>query len=70
MSKQSPLESFHTELFINETEQLPAILDSHPEGDLAVRHTTSVTCENTKKLTFVFPEFGAWGSVVAKALRY
>jgi hypothetical protein len=26
-SKQSPLESFETELFINETEQLPAIWD-------------------------------------------
>ena len=33
MSKQSPLDSFDTELFINETEQIPAILDSdhfHP----------------------------------------
>ena len=28
MSKQSPLEAFDTELFINEIEQLPAILDS------------------------------------------
>jgi len=28
ISKQSPLESFDIELFINEVEQLPAILDS------------------------------------------
>ena len=46
MSKQSPLESFDTKLFINEIAQLQAIWDSRPEGDLAVRQTTSVTCEN------------------------
>jgi hypothetical protein len=40
MSKQSPLESFDTELFINEIEQLQATWDSLPEGDLAVRQTT------------------------------
>ena len=36
MSKQSPLESFDTELFINEIAQLQAIWDSFPEEDLAV----------------------------------
>jgi hypothetical protein len=49
MSKQSPLESFDTELFINETALLQAIWDFLPEGDLAVRQTTSMTCENTLK---------------------
>jgi hypothetical protein len=37
MSKQSPLESFDTELFINEIVQLQDIWDSFPEEDLAVR---------------------------------
>ena len=58
MSKQSPLESFDTKLFINEIEKLPAIWDSLPEGHLAIHQMTSLTCENTfKKFTFFFPDF-------------
>ena len=59
MSKHSLVESFDTELFINEIQQLPAIWDSGSSSysnkkmhgkhyaDLAVRQTTSVTCKNT-----------------------